>query len=127
MARQCDTGQQRQHITAVQVLNNKQLQDGHHNIPYLMSALLKLRQLEGEPHALLLLAWLLQVGCHVHVNLTQPVDDVMRRVAGGTDSTHSDAINVQYNLCSGGTHVTAFHFCMCSWKTDRYPLQHLHR
>lgn len=64
---------------------------------YLMSALLQFWQLEAEAHALLYTG-LLQVGCHVHVNLTQPVNDVVRRVTACRHISYPDAINIQHNL-----------------------------
>ena len=62
----------------------------------LMTALLQLRQLECEAHPLL--GRLLHVTCHVHVNLTQPVNDVVGCVTRGCRLSYPDTVNIQHHL-----------------------------
>lgn len=62
----------------------------------LMTALLQLRQFECEAHPLL--GRLLHVTCHVHVDLTQPVNDMVGCVTRGCRLSYPDTVNIQHHL-----------------------------
>ncbi len=62
----------------------------------LMTALLQLRQFESEAHPLL--SRLLHVTCHVHVNLTQPVNDMVGCVTRRCRLSYPDTVNIQHHL-----------------------------
>ncbi len=62
----------------------------------LVTALLQLRKFECEAHPLL--GRLLHVTCHVHVNLTQPVNDMVGCVTRGCCLSYPNTVNIQHHL-----------------------------
>ena len=61
-----------------------------------MSTMLQFRQLEGEPNSLL--GGLLHLPGHVHVDLTQPMDNMMWSIPRCTCIPYPQSIHVKHNL-----------------------------